>query len=154
MHVSIWLYLNTHPWHIFFSIRHHIPVQDFCVRQDMPCGSTIGPILARLKIATIDVDVDIDRSCWCWWTQSSIGFHSNCGVRTVDVGIPQFAMHSIRETCAAEDVDHAVKLLTQFYREFAILDDNIQIDWLKWNSNVTWNWNLDLDNLRFLSLCC
>jgi len=52
-----------------------IPSQEFCVRSDMACGSTIGPILA-----------------------------SGLGVRTVDVGAPQLSMHSIREMCAVEDV--------------------------------------------------
>jgi aspartyl aminopeptidase len=40
--------------------RHAIAVQDFCVRNDAMCGSTVGPILA-----------------------------ANCGVRCVDVGVPQ-----------------------------------------------------------------
>ena len=52
-----------------------IPSQEFCVRSDMGCGSTIGPILS-----------------------------SGLGVRTVDVGAPQLSMHSIREMCAVEDV--------------------------------------------------
>lgn len=42
-------------------------VQEFAVKSDSACGSTIGPILSSLS-----------------------------GILTVDVGSPQFSMHSIR----------------------------------------------------------
>jgi aspartyl aminopeptidase len=48
--------------------RAGLPVQEFVVRSDLGCGSTIGPILS-----------------------------TNTGIRTVDVGAPQLSMHSIRE---------------------------------------------------------
>jgi aspartyl aminopeptidase len=64
-----------------------VPVQSFVVRSDMGCGSTIGPITA-----------------------------SHLGVRTVDIGLPTFAMHSIRELCGSHDLAHLVKVLTAFYR--------------------------------------
>ncbi len=64
-----------------------VPVQSFVVRSDMGCGSTIGPIAA-----------------------------SHLGVRTVDIGLPTFAMHSIRELCGSHDLAHLVKVLTAFYR--------------------------------------
>ena len=53
--------------------RRGIPTQEFCVKSDMACGSTIGPILS-----------------------------SGLGCRTVDVGGPQLSMHSIREMCGTK----------------------------------------------------
>ncbi|CAA7400475.1 unnamed protein product [Spirodela intermedia] len=79
--------------------KHNLPVQDFVVRNDMPCGSTIGPILA-----------------------------SGVGIRTVDVGIPQLSMHSIREMCAVDDVSHAYKHFKAFYEEFTQLAEKISVD--------------------------
>lgn len=56
-----------------------IPVQEFSVRSDAGCGSTIGPILATLT-----------------------------GVLTVDCGTPQYSMHSIREMMGSADVKTGV----------------------------------------------
>jgi aspartyl aminopeptidase len=36
-------------------------------------------------------------------------------VRTVDIGLPTFAMHSIRELAGSQDLSHLVKVLTAFY---------------------------------------
>jgi aspartyl aminopeptidase len=63
-----------------------VPVQSFAVRSDMGCGSTIGPITA-----------------------------SRLGVRTVDIGVPTFAMHSIREMAGSRDTDYLIRVLTQFF---------------------------------------
>ncbi|WP_278620248.1 M18 family aminopeptidase [Ectopseudomonas oleovorans] len=67
-------------------LENEVPVQSFVVRSDMGCGSTIGPITA-----------------------------SQLGVRTVDIGLPTFAMHSIRELAGSHDLEHLVKVLTAFY---------------------------------------
>jgi len=79
--------------------RHNIVVQRFAVRNDMSCGSTIGPILS-----------------------------ANCGIRTVDVGVPQLSMHSIRETCGTADVAHAYQLIRAYFLEFPILDKSLIVD--------------------------
>eukprot|EP00823_Brevimastigomonas_motovehiculus_P005225 TRINITY_DN372_c0_g1_i1.p1 TRINITY_DN372_c0_g1~~TRINITY_DN372_c0_g1_i1.p1 ORF type:complete len:506 (-),score=108.54 TRINITY_DN372_c0_g1_i1:351-1811(-) len=79
--------------------KHNIPLQKFSMRNDMPCGTTIGPILSALT-----------------------------SIRTVDVGIPQHSMHSIRESCHVSDVESTIRLLAHFYDEFPALDETIHVD--------------------------
>lgn len=79
--------------------KHSLPVQDFVVRNDMACGSTIGPILA-----------------------------SGVGIRTVDVGAPQLSMHSIREMCAVDDVKYSYEHFKLYFEEFSLLDAKIDVD--------------------------
>jgi len=66
--------------------RAEVPVQSFVSRSDMACGTTIGPITA-----------------------------GEIGVKTLDVGIPQLAMHSIRETCGARDPEYLYRALREFF---------------------------------------
>ncbi len=63
-----------------------IPLQEFVTRTDLGCGSTIGPLTA-----------------------------GNVGVSTLDVGCPQWAMHSIRETAGLRDAEYLVRALAGFY---------------------------------------
>ncbi len=67
--------------------QEQVPVQSFVVRSDMGCGSTIGPITA-----------------------------SGIGVKTLDVGVPTFAMHSIRELAGHRDAFSLQQVLQGFYR--------------------------------------
>lgn len=56
--------------------QNSLPIQEFVVRNDCPCGSTIGPTISALT-----------------------------GIRTVDVGMPQLSMHSCREMMAVKDCE-------------------------------------------------
>eukprot|EP00850_Spirogloea_muscicola_P020724 SM000224S07112 [mRNA] locus=s224:131391:135338:- [translate_table: standard] len=87
-----------------FSFReigrlHNIPCQDFVVRNDMGCGSTIGPILA-----------------------------SGMGVKTVDVGAPQLSMHSVREMCGVDDVAYAYLHFRAFFESYGGIDLKVTDD--------------------------
>jgi len=73
-------------------------VQEYEVRNDMACGSTVGPMLSKL------------------------------GLRTVDVGCAILSMHSIRETAGSHDVQHATDFFTSFFDEFASVDAQLSVD--------------------------
>ncbi len=65
-----------------------VPYQKYSHRSDLGCGSTIGPITsARL------------------------------GIRSIDVGNPLWAMHSIRESAGVLDHSYMIKVLKQFFRD-------------------------------------
>ncbi len=63
-----------------------LPLQMFVTRADMRCGSTIGPITA-----------------------------ANIGIKTLDLGVPTFAMHSTRELAGVEDIETLHQLLQRYY---------------------------------------
>lgn len=76
-----------------------VPLQMFVVRNDAPCGSTIGPMLS-----------------------------ASLGARTIDVGNPQLSMHSIRETSGCYDVEHGVNLFDSFFEHYGELERKILVD--------------------------
>ncbi|WP_297440801.1 M18 family aminopeptidase [Sulfurimonas sp.] len=59
-----------------------VTLQNFVTRSDMGCGSTIGPITA-----------------------------TRLGIDTIDVGLPTWAMHSIRELAGTDDAHDLYKIL-------------------------------------------
>ena len=63
-----------------------IAPQHFVTRNDLPCGSTIGPISA-----------------------------ARVGIPAVDVGNPMLSMHSCREMAGSADVARMIEVLRRFY---------------------------------------
>ncbi|KAF9075944.1 aspartyl aminopeptidase [Rhodocollybia butyracea] len=67
-------------------------VQEFETRNDVPCGSTVGPHLSTI------------------------------GLRVVDVGCAILSMHSIRETAGTRDVQNCIDFFESVFEGFAQLD--------------------------------
>lgn len=63
-------------------------------------------------------------------TSATIGpiLASKLGMRTVDLGLPQLSMHSIREMAAVDDLVHGLDLLQAVYRTFARVDATLVVD--------------------------
>jgi len=70
---------------IELCIKKKVPFQHFVARNDMPCGTTIGPLQAGLT-----------------------------GISTIDIGCPQLSMHSVREIAGLDDHVHMCNLLKAF----------------------------------------
>lgn len=64
-----------------------VTMQTFVTRNNMPCGSTIGPITA-----------------------------TRLGIEAIDIGVPQLSMHSARELCGVNDVSALSRLAAEFLR--------------------------------------
>jgi len=79
--------------------RAGLPTQEFAVRSDSGCGSTIGPVTAGLT-----------------------------GINVVDVGSPQLSMHSVRETMSAADVVAGYKHLKAVYETFPLVNNELSVD--------------------------
>ena len=64
----------------------NIELQTFVSRNDIPCGSTVGPTVSAML-----------------------------GIPTVDIGEPMLSMHSIREMSAVSDHESMVRLVSAFF---------------------------------------
>ena len=73
----------------FMNVAHNLnePLQQFVMRSDMGCGSTIGPITA-----------------------------TRLGIETLDVGLPTLGMHSIRELAGSDDAHSLYKIILGYTR--------------------------------------
>lgn len=85
-----------------FSLINFSLTLEFCllfktVRNDCPCGSTIGPTIS-----------------------------ARTGLRTVDAGMPQLSMHSCREMMGTADLTHGLDLFKGFFKHFREIDNSVE----------------------------
>jgi len=72
-----------------------VPIQEFVVRNDSRCGSTIGSMMA-----------------------------AKLGAKTVDIGASHLGMHSIRETCGVLDCAYQLSLFKEFFKSYETINTN------------------------------
>jgi len=73
-----------------------VPLQDFIIKQDGLCGSTIGPAIS-----------------------------AKAGIKTIDIGPPCLSMHSIRETVGAIDLLYYKFLFHCFLTDYTKLSHDL-----------------------------
>ena len=73
-----------------------VPIQDFVIKQDGLCGSTIGPMIA-----------------------------AKAGIKVIDIGAPQLSMHSIRETCGVVDLLYYKFIFHCFFTHYTKLSHDL-----------------------------
>ena len=78
--------------------RNNLDLQCSVKKQDMREGSTVGP-----RIST------------------------QLGILTADLGIPQLAMHSIREMCGGKHIETGVKIANAFYNEWGTIEKGMKL---------------------------
>ncbi|MFI3207284.1 MAG: M18 family aminopeptidase, partial [Clostridia bacterium] len=76
--------------------RANVPYQVFHNRSDMPSGGTLG------NIST-----------------------SKVSINSVDIGIPQFAMHSAVETAGSKDTAYTYEAFKEFYKTAFYIEENL-----------------------------
>ncbi|KAG5518892.1 hypothetical protein PMAC_002423 [Pneumocystis sp. 'macacae'] len=77
----------------------HVNLQFFVNANTMPSGSTIGPLLS-----------------------------ASLGIRTVDIGIPQLSMHSIREMAGIDDISSSILFFKSYYENYSVIQRTMMID--------------------------
>lgn len=78
------------------AAKAEVPIQEFIVKNDCACGSTIGPMMA-----------------------------AKAGIKTIDIGAPMLGMHSIRETSGVVDFVYYKWLFGVFMTEYTKLAENL-----------------------------
>jgi len=79
------------------AAKAEVQLQPYVVRNDGPCGTTVGPIIS-----------------------------SKLGLQTVDVGMPMLAMHSIREMCCISGIEQAVQLYKAFFEHYPAIQNSVE----------------------------
>jgi len=77
----------------------NVPLQDVMVRNDSPCGSTIGPIMS-----------------------------AKLGVQTADIGAAQLSMHSIREVCGTVAIEQCENLYKSYFETYSTINSKMMVD--------------------------
>lgn len=80
---------NLHARTQQIALQEKIPLQIFTANNMSACGTTIGPITAAAT-----------------------------GIPTIDVGVPIFAMHSVRELGCTTDIQNLARLSAAYYNHF------------------------------------